>query len=218
MKNEKVYTSYDFDKDNFGKKIKGDVDIDYKDGIFTFDFDDRTYKVDTTANEVLYRTDSCEFIGNAYRFTCTYMYNDKDDWINYDYTTLTSIGIKCSDGTVGEVKLGSEDDMTAQATVEILVKLGLRALTDTVIEAAETGQPLLKVADMTLEMTTGEGFSDRINNVVDDAVDSYNSNGGINGMIENYKQEQEEKEAEERRREQDEKMKEVIKKGYVTFE
>ena len=175
---------------NFFNRIKNPNDlvkVKVIDNGYKFIVDNSTYTISTDDDNITYKSDNCKFKGNAYKFNCTYKYNKKHS-ITYDFTTLTHLGISCTDGTRGEVKIvddsdSSESALTLKAISEAVAKVGMKAVVDTVIETASEGVPQIKALDMLLKVTTGQGLSDSIMSKIEDSGSNDGSNSSITDKI-----------------------------------
>lgn len=181
-------------KSLFGKKQPTGIDIDFGDGWdeYIVKQDDQVYTISSN-NYVEFMSDDCEFNGTAFEFKCKYNYNKKDEWVEYDYTMLTQIIVNCSDGAYGEVLRVSDEDTSEaansmRALSEAIRRVGIQAVSDTIIDAVETGVPELKALDLMLELSTGEGFSDRITSTIENTLttDSENDKSFTEKLTDTY--------------------------------
>lgn len=139
-------------------------------------FDDTKIAISCADDTLDFTTDKTVFNGNAFKFNCKTAFNDTlsdGHWINYDYEVANKIGITQDDGTVGEVKLASEEDLknvsddhvNIKALSVSLIKTGAHATVELLVEDK------IGAINSLVEVTTGSSVTDRINDVVDDAID-----------------------------------------------
>lgn len=139
-------------------------------------FDNTEIAISCADDTLDFTTDKTMFNGNAFKFNCKTAFKDTlsdGHWINYDYEVANKIGITQDDGTVGEVKLASEEDLknvsddhvNIKALSVSLIKTGAHATVELLVEDK------IGVINNLVEATTGSSVTDRINDVVDDAID-----------------------------------------------
>lgn len=152
------------------------VSFDSDNNKIDMSFDDTKITISCADDTLDFTTDKTMFNGNAFKFNCkTAFKNTLSDghWINYDYEVANKIGITQDDGTVGEVKLASEEDLknvsddhvNIKALSVSLIKTGAHATVELLVEDK------IGAINSLVEVTTGSSVTDRINDVVDDAID-----------------------------------------------
>lgn len=175
-KNDKLKASWDSEKQKFNKRVKGNITVEEYDESYSFVVDGVQITVRKDMSNITYGSDYIYFDGNAFKFHCIYTLGKRDteNYIEYYYTTLSSVQVYQSDGTEGEVKVVSEDP-TARITVEMLTRAGLKAFIDTAVDCAVGGNPYVVAADLALQAATGQGLSDAVSDLLIVAVDSVQS-------------------------------------------
>lgn len=182
----------------------------------TFENDNVQFNYNSYTGEISYVSDTCDFNGTPFKFTCTYKYDD-DKTATYDFTTLLGVVVDCSDGTHGE--LLSPENAGISSVSDCLVDLGLQTFSKICVDAAKAGVPALDVIDSGIELATGDSLEDRLYDVLDNIKDN-----GISSVIDDLNEWADQKEQEkidaQKQKDQEEldrKMQEAIDRGLISF-
>lgn len=117
-------------------------------------------------DDITYKSDTCEFYGTPFKFTCTYKY-DAENSITFDYTVLQNVLISQTDGTEGELKIvESDESQECKVLSDYLIDLGVKSVSKLCVDTIEAGFPSIKLLDAGLEVTTGDGLEDRLTDLI----------------------------------------------------
>lgn len=190
LNKDKKVAIYNEDKGSF-KKLDGlfkkepSVEITKHEDGYTFDFGDYEYRVYNDKDYLEYNSDVIDFKGNAFSFECEYNYK-KDESVTYTFETMHRLKVECTDGTIGEVLVVDDADMsieaiTAKSISIALIKIGAHATVDALVEGN------LDLLDKTVKLFTGESISDMINCELDKIIDdAFDENSDLNKNIKEF--------------------------------
>ena len=178
FEDNKVLAEYDFDDKTFKKVKKGDIPdddmkIENNDGVIYFkDNDKNKWEWNVYDNTFTFKGETIDFSGNAYQCSIKGYYKGKDNWISYDWNTMSHCKIAQSDGSYGEFKFASNEETATffdnfSSMMSDACKFGASYAVDEVINTAIDCVPYLGA----LDTISGGQISDCAREMLDGVVE-----------------------------------------------